>query len=161
MADMYQVVAECAYVTVSGPTGRAITLREKGALVPGDTPNLQHLLDNHFVVKVGAEATGGVDADGIPSGAYTTDVPAGITSTPVEKTAEQRQADAQAKAERETVEKRAAAKAKLPADGSVPDGRASKDVLVEFLAGKGYSYDELAKQDRDELAKLAKQQQKS
>ncbi|MGX6605655.1 hypothetical protein ACWKSP_26505 [Micromonosporaceae bacterium Da 78-11] len=161
--NRYQVVGECAYVRTSDASGVSWRLLEKGALVFGDsTPNLQHLLDNGYVVKVGDEATGGVDAAGVPSGAYTADVPPGITTTPVEKTEEQRKADAeaaeQAKADAELAEKRAAAKAKLPADGSVPDGRAAQPVWVEYLAAKGGRYEDLAKADKDELIKLARQQ---
>jgi hypothetical protein len=162
MGVRYQVVAECAHATVDGPTGRAINLLYKGALVPPDAPELPRLLDLGFVAKVGDEATGGVDAAGIPSGAYDTEVPTGVTTTPVEKTEEQKRAEAEAaekaKVAGEVADKRAAAKAKLPEDGSAPDGRASKDVLVEYLAGKGYDYDELQKQDPAELKALAKQQ---
>ena len=160
----YQVVAECAHATVTTPFGRSVMLLMKGAFVPADAPQLQHLLDNGFVAKVGDGETGGVDAAGIPAAAYDADVPAGVTTTPVEKSAEQKRAEVEAnekaKADVELAEKRAAAKAKLPADGSVPDGRASKDVFVEYLAarGYGYGYDELARQDKDELVKLTKQQ---
>ena len=63
----YQVVAECAHATVDGPYGRMVQLLYKGALIPGDAPQLQHLLKNGFVVKVGDDETGGVDAAGIPS----------------------------------------------------------------------------------------------
>jgi hypothetical protein len=160
MTTTYQVVAECAHVTLSTPTGRMNVLLLKGALVPADAPELERLLDLGYVAKVGGEETGGVDASGIPAGAYTSDVPAAVTSTPVEKSAEQRKADAEAaekfKADADVADKRAAAKAKLPADGSAPDGRASKDVWVEYLAGNGYSYDELIKQDKADLVELAK-----
>lgn len=61
-----------------------------------------------------------------------------------------------AKADAELADKRAAAKAKLPADGSAPHGNASKDVWVEYLAGKGYLYDELVKQEPADLKALAK-----
>lgn len=66
-------------------------------------------------------------------------------------------AAAMARADAEVAEKRAAAKAKLPADGSAPHGNASRDVWVEFLAGKGYDYSELAKQEnKADLIDLAK-----
>lgn len=161
----YQVIAECAYVKTSDAAGVSWRLFEKGALIYGDnTPNLQHLLDNGYVAKVGGEATGGVDANGIPSGAYTSDVPAATTSTPVEKSEEQRKADAAAdekfRADAEVVDKRAKAAAKLPEDGSAPKGTAGQDVFVEYLAKRGYSYDELVKQDKSELVDLAKQQDK-
>jgi hypothetical protein len=162
MATQYQVVAECAHVTVNTPSGRMLTLLLKGALAPADAPELERLLDLGYVAKVGVDETGGVDAAGIPSGAYTSDVPASVTSTPVPKSEAQVKADAEAadkaKADAEVAERRAAAKAKLPEDGSVPDGRAGKDVFVEYLAGKGYDYDELIKQEKPELQKLAAQQ---
>ncbi|GIM88893.1 hypothetical protein [Paractinoplanes toevensis] len=160
MSDIYQVVAECAHVTVNSPMGRVLNLLYKGALVPADAPELPRLLDIGFVAKIGGE-TGGVDAAGIPAGAREVEVPVGVTSTPVAKTekqlkAEQDAAD-KASADADLAEKRTAAKAKLPADGSVPDGRAGKDVFVEFLAGNGYDYDEVAKvQDKGELIELAK-----
>lgn len=161
MTVRYQVVAECAHATVDGPAGRMVQLLLKGALVPASAPQLRHLLDNGFVVAVGDEATGGVDASGIPSGAYDASVPQGLTTTPVEKSEEQRKAEANA-AEKATVEAevadgRSAAKAKLPEDGSAPDGRAAKDVRVEWLAGQGHDYDELMKQDDAALKDLVKQ----
>lgn len=157
----YQVVAECAHATVRTPYGKAVTLLLKGAIVPADAPQLKHLLEIGSVVEVGADETGGVDAAGIPSGAYTADVPSGLTTTPVEKSPEQVQADAEStaksKADTEVAERRTAAKAKLPADGSAPHGNAAKDVWVEYLAAKGYDYDELVKQDnKADLVDLAK-----
>jgi hypothetical protein len=161
MSDTYQVVAECAHVTVNGPSGRAVNLLLKGALVPADAPELERLIDIGYVAKVGGEEKGGVDASGIPAGAYDTDVPAAITSTPVQKTGAQLEAEREAadkeKADAEIANRRAAAKAKLPSDGSAPDGRAAQPVWVEYLASKGYDYAELTKQDRTELQKLAAQ----
>lgn len=163
MGAVYQVVAECAHVTVSGPTGRIVNLLLKGALVPADAPELARLLELGYVARVGGQETGGVDAAGVPAGAYTTDVPASITSTPVEKTAAQQQADAEAtakaKADADLEEKRAAAKAKLPADGSAPDGRLAQPVWVEYLVSRGSNYDDVQGVDKAELIELAKQQQ--
>lgn len=65
-------------------------------------------------------------------------------------------AEATADTDHETETRRAAARAKLPADGSLPDGRAGKDVWVEWLAGRGYDYTELSKQDVADLKALAK-----
>lgn len=161
MAARYQVVAECAHVTMSTPSGRMLVLQLKGALVPADAPELPRLLDLGYVAKVGDDETGGVDASGIPAGAYDAEVPPAITTTPVTKSEEQRQAEAdageKAAAEAEVAERRAAAKAKLPEDSSAPDGRAAKDVRVEWLAGQGYGYDELIKQDDAALKDLVKQ----
>jgi hypothetical protein len=71
--------------------------------------------------------------------------------------ADAEQADKQAKADADIAERRTAAKAKVDAlNGAAPDGRASKDVWVEYLATKGYAYDELIKQDKSDLVELAK-----
>lgn len=162
MGARYQIVAECAHATVDSPYGRVVTLLYKGALIPEGAPQLHHLLDIGSVVKVDGDETGGVDAAGVPAGAYGAEVPPGVTTTPVVKSEEQNRAEVEAadkaKADDELAEKRAAAKAKLPEDGSAPDGRAGADVFVEYLAARGYDYDELVKQDKAELAKLAKQQ---
>jgi hypothetical protein len=169
MGAVYQVVAECAHATVSGPTGRATTLLLKGALVPADAPELERLLREGYVAKVGDDATGGVDATGRPSGAYEVKVPAAITSTPVERTEEQRKADdeaaekakaaaGKAKADAEADKKRADAKAKLPEGGAMPDGRQGQPVWVEYLVSKGSNYDDVKDVDKDELVRLAKQQ---
>ena len=63
-----------------------------------------------------------------------------------------------AKAETEVADKRAAAKAKLPADGSAPDGRAAQAVWVEYLVSKGSRYDDVKDADKADLQKLAEQQ---
>ncbi|WP_250029790.1 hypothetical protein [Paractinoplanes maris] len=164
MSDRYQVIAECAYVKTSDMAGVSWRLYEKGAVFSGDTPNLQHLLDNGYAAKVGGEATGGVDAAGIPSGAYEVEVPEGVTSTPVAKTEEQlqaeREAEANFRAAADLAEKRAAAKAKLPANNEEPDGRASQAVWVEYLVARGSNYDDVKDADKAELQKLAKQQAK-
>lgn len=146
MADnRYQVVAECAYVKIADAAGVSWRLLEKGALIFGDdTPNLDHLIQNGYVVKVGDDATGGVDANGAPSG---------VTPTPDEQDAADR-----AKADADLEEKRAAAKAKLPADGSAPDGRLGQPVWVEYLVSKGSNYDDVKDVDKDQLVALAKQQ---
>lgn len=76
-----------------------------------------------------------------------------------------KKADAEAadksKADDDLAERRAVAQSKLPPNGGVPDGRASKDVLVEWLAAVGYSYNELSKQEPAELKALIKQRQQS
>jgi hypothetical protein len=63
-----------------------------------------------------------------------------------------------AKADADLAEKRAAAKAKLPADGSAPDGRLGQPVWVEYLVSKGSNYDDVQSVDKDQLVALAKQQ---
>jgi len=63
-----------------------------------------------------------------------------------------------AKADAEIAEKRAAAKAKLPTDGSAPDGRAGQAVWVEYLVARGSNYDDVKDVDKADLQKLAEQQ---
>ncbi len=60
----FQIVGDCAHVTVSSPTGPMVELRHKGALVSPDDPRLPHLLDAGLVAEVGGDATGGLDAQG-------------------------------------------------------------------------------------------------
>jgi hypothetical protein len=158
MPAVYQVVAECAHVTVSSPSGRVQTLLLKGALVPADAPELGRLLSIGYVANTSPDETGGVDANGVPAAAYTADVPAPVTSTPVEvEGGTVADGSGGSVVDPEVAERRAAARSKLPSDGSAPDGRAAKDVLVEWLTDKGYSYDELAKHEKSELVDLVKQ----
>lgn len=56
MTDLYQVIAECAHVTVDTPHGRVKTLVLKDAVVPGDAPEIKHLLDSGMIAKVGGDA---------------------------------------------------------------------------------------------------------
>ena len=151
----YQVVAECAHVTLSTPMGKFVTLLYKGAMVPADAPELERLLREGYVAEVGGVENGGVDAAGIPAGAYTSEVPESITSTPVEKSEEQLAAE---KAEADEAEKRAAAQAKLAEFEDGPDGRSSQAVWVEYLVSRGSRYADVASATKAELQKLAEQQ---
>lgn len=63
-------------------------------------------------------------------------------------------------ADPEVGQRQAAARAKLAETGGTPDGRASNDVLVEYLVGKGYARAEVEKADRNELRKLVADVQK-
>ena len=157
----YQVVGECAHATVNNALhGRIQELLLKGALVPEDAPELKHLLSVGLVAKVDDAETGGLNADGVPAGALTseTPVPAGVTSTPVVTEEQQRNAE-KAKADADLEEKRSAARSKLPADGGEPDGRAAQSVWVEYLVSKGSRYEDVHSVEKSELQKLAKQQQ--
>jgi hypothetical protein len=162
MAAQYQVVAECAHVTLDGASGRFVTLLLKGAMVPAEAPELERLVRDGYVAKTGGDESGGVDASGIPAAAYTADVPAAITTTPVARSEQQREADREAadkvRADAELADKRAAARAKLPEGGAEPDGRAGKDVWVEYLVSRGQRYGDVKDVDKAELQKLAKQQ---
>ncbi|MFI2663270.1 hypothetical protein [Micromonospora carbonacea] len=159
----YQIVGECAYVSTDTPSGRTRVLLYKGALVPGNAPELKHLLDTGLVVKVGGDETGGVNADGlttIEADDLDDDVPRRdsdgvLTSTyssGEQPTGDQSDADS-------ADSKRAAAQAKLPKDGSMPHPNAGQPVWVEWHVKQGGDYDDLAKQDKADLVKLAQQRQ--
>ncbi len=169
MADQYQVVGECAHVNVTGIGGvQAVQLLYKGAFLPEgvDPARLKHLVDSGLVGKVDGEPiapnaaieqnpnTGeslvGTSSHGQGDGSEGDGLNAGLSE-------EQRQAQRKAADEAAALEqKRAAAKAKLPADGSVPDGRAADAVFVEYLVARGYSRDEVEKASSADLKKLAK-----
>jgi hypothetical protein len=147
-------------------------LVDPGAVDPGDLDRL--VAENYleWVVRDGGnwklaeDAVSGDKGDPVTVGSTAIADPGapetdpGLTNSDTSKATADAQSGADAakvKAEQEIADRRAGAKAKLPSDGSAPDGRASKDVLVEYLAGKGYAYDELVKQDPAELRQLTKQ----
>lgn len=133
----YQVVGECAYVTVDTAVGRAKTLLYKGAPVSADAPELQHLLAAELVAQVGGDVGPGVNAAGELGPAEPPPVvtPSGDVVDP------------------EVEVRRAEAKAKLPADGSAPDGRASAEVWIEYAVAQGLDRGEATKAGKDELRK--------
>jgi hypothetical protein len=59
----------------------------------------------------------------------------------------------------EVAQKRADARGKLPADGSMPKAQHGQDVWVEYLVAQGSAYEDVAKADKDELIRLAKSRQ--
>lgn len=160
----YQVVGHCAHVTtVDIAGGKQTQLLYKGSMVPDSaTPKeIEHLLSIRAITPVGGEPFNTHEVGAVAGG----DVRTGLDGNPVQsvepgvgKPVDSDEAQREAKAAAELEQKREAARAKLPADGSEPDGRAGKDVWVEHLAANGYDYDELVKQDKAELQKLARQQ---
>jgi hypothetical protein len=178
MADKYKMLRGAAALTVvRGTPGRHVYRNEvvdPRSVYPQDQERLvaEGFLewvvkdgDNYTLAEDGASSEKG---DSVTVGTTSADVspdaqrnegadPAdpGLTNTPAPVDAE---ATAAAKADAELAEKRAAAKAKLPEDGSAPDGRAGQPVWVEYLVTRGSRYEDVAKADKDELVKLAKQQ---
>lgn len=152
MADQYQLTAECAYVTVDTATGRAKTLLYRGAFIAADSPELKHLLSVGMVEQVGKGASSGFNAEGgLGEATRSTDGPDSVVA-PTLLTAEQEaERGAAAQADAETDRKRAAAKAKLPADGSAPHANAGQDVWVEYAVSKGLSREESEKASKDDL----------
>lgn len=165
----YQVIGECAHVVVADSSGvNAMNLLYKGAYLPPgvDPKRLQHLIDSGLVAEEGevplapnspVETAG--DAETGSDETRTPVVPPEGDGVHPVLTEEQRQAQREkSEANAEVEAKRAAARQKLAAiDGGVPDGRASKDVLVEYLAANGYLYDEVVKEEKPKLADMAKQ----
>ncbi len=160
MTTIYQITAECAYVTTDTATGRAKTLLYKGAFVPEGAPELKHLLDSGMVAKVGGDDETGINALGGLGVAESDQGAAGsvVSSTPDTGNTQpffDPDAPAVREAEDAKVEKqRAAAREKLPADGSAPDGRAAEAVWVEYAVKQGFDYAEASKAGKAELQKL-------
>lgn len=152
MAARYQVIGHCAHATTRGSSGRVRQLFFKGQLLPEDTPGqeIRHLLSVNLIKPVGAPATPTVSASAAQP---VTDTPVGQpTLTEAEITAT---APANPATDTEVEAKRAAARAKLPTDGSRPDGRAAQAVWVEYLVTKGYSYDAVVNEPKATLMELA------
>jgi len=153
MADKkrYQVLSACVIVPVVTNDGTEMiqTVYSPGSFeADPQHPRIVHNVDSGYIAEIGEKAATGTDAagavmlddkrvDGADPGAPVVLNDPGVVN-------EQQQA-------------RSAAAAKLPEDGSAPDGRASQAVWVEYLARQGYNYDDLAGQDKAELQKLAKQ----
>ena len=180
MAKRYQVIAECAHVTTSTTGVRSQVLLYKGAFLPEDVEadRLKFLLDGGFVAEEGKLAVApnaAVEQDprrGVDS--VTPDVLRGekpaederpssdVAGQVADVVSEEGRIDKAATApgeDSEVAQKRAAARAKLPTDGSLPKASHGQDVWVEYLVGQGYDYAETSKQDKDELVKLAKSRQ--
>jgi hypothetical protein len=146
----YQVQSACVVVPAITSDGEQLHTLFTGAVFQANPqhPRIVHNVDSGYIAELGAKATPGVDGAGVavvdnkrPDG---TEVGA-----PVELN--------DPGVVNEAAQVRAAAAAKLPEDGSAPDGRAAQPVWVEYLAKRGYDYAELVKQDKPELMKLAKQ----
>ncbi len=170
MSARYQVISECAHVEVVDHSGvKATHLLYKGAFLPDDVDpaRLEFLVDGGFVApegKVALAPNAAVEQDprtGVDS--VTTGRLQGRSDAEVEAAnraaAEKAKADAdKVTADAEVAERRAAAQAKLPQDGSAPDGRASQEVWVEYLVKRGSNYDDVKDADKADLRALAEQQ---
>lgn len=146
----YQVTGECAHVTVSSAAGVNTVLLYKGAFLPDNTTSerINHLLSAGLIKQV----------DGDPAKAP---VAANPSLTPEQAGTEDKVKPAKASgaADDEVAARRKAAQEKLDSMDGVPDGRASKDVLVEYLVRQGGNYDDLAKADKADLVAMAKDRQ--
>jgi hypothetical protein len=164
MAKQYVVTGHIATFDTDAGQGRMRVTFYKGQRVPEDAPKdqVEHHLDVNLIAEVPGSEPAGLDSAGqVVVGDQRTDggkpgeqVPVPTGSLPE---ADQAAAD-KAKADAELAEKRAAAKAKLPEGGAMPDGRAGQPVWVEYLVAKGSNYDDVKDVDKAELIELAKQQ---
>ena len=180
MAEQYQVVGALAAFTVSDAEGGAQKLTfYKGNMVPQGVPQneIEHNLSVKLIAKVGGDAEipamtgplgdgtsrppeGNALADPVPLDRAPTVVsPAVATTEQVEAGTGVALEQATGTTSQSSVDaKRAAARAKLPTDGSEPDGRASQAVGVEYLVARGSRYDDVKDADKTDLQKLAKLQ---
>lgn len=130
----YQVIGECAHVVTADHTGvQAMRLLYKGAFVPEDATDerIEHLLSAGLIAEVG-------EVPLAPNASVEqTQAPAGDGVHPVVTEADRQMQRAKTDAAADVEAKRAAAKAKLPDDGSPPHGNASKDVWVEYAVTQG------------------------
>lgn len=148
----YQVQSAAVQLPVQTKDGEQIHTMYAGNVFQADPDDyrIKANADSGYILELGAKATPGVDGAGVPvvddKRADGTDVGAPVQLDDPGAVNEVQQA-------------RSAAASKLPEDGSAPDGRASREVRLEWLARQGYDYDELAKQDDTELKKLVKERQ--
>jgi hypothetical protein len=182
----YQVVAEmAAHVEVQELGGRSVQTFYQGHYLPDGVPaeRIKDLLGKGVIAEEGVEPlapNASVDQDparGLES--VTTEVLQGEkpekprqdpTLEAAEKVAEvvteegridkAAENPRQASTDGELEQKRAAARAKLPADGSEPDGRAGQAVWVEFMVSKGSNYDDVKDATKADLQRLHEQQSK-
>ncbi len=165
----YQVVGELAHVVMTDHTGvSAMTLLYKGAFLPDnvDPDRLNHLLSVGLVAEVGdvpIAPNAAVPQDGrvgIPPLTGDVPTPEADGMHPV-VTEEQRQSQREAvEADPDVEARRAAARERLAELGDkAPDGRASKDVLVEYLVASGSRYEDLASAEKQELVEMVKARQ--
>lgn len=199
----YQVVGECAHVTVIDPaSGPAMQLLYKGAFVPEytDAKRIEHLLKAGLIAAVDDDLTeaplaanpsltavqagtaealkAGMGEDGKATPASqskATEVELTGAATPSTVSAdavpvqfgEGAAMDAADKAPQRastddgTEAKREAARAKLPEDGSAPDGRASQEVWAEFMVTQGSAYEDVKGVSKQELKALHDSRQQS
>jgi hypothetical protein len=131
----YQVLRSGVVVTVAGAFGPEKQGFDERAILPPGVPEreIRHLLSVKLIRQVG----------GPPQ------------STPdMEEPAEESVGTAAQATDPEVEAARAQARAKLPADGSAPDGRAAQTVWVEHAVAKGYAYDAVKGLGKDELRDL-------
>lgn len=147
----YQVQSACVIVPIVSNGDTYLQTIYAGGVFEADPDNdrIIHNAESGYILELGAKATPGVDGAGVPV-VDNKRADGSETGSPVELN--------DPGTVNEVQQARSAAAAKLPEDGSAPDGRAAQAVWVEYLVRQGYSYDAVKGEDRAELQKLAKQQ---
>jgi hypothetical protein len=158
----YQVVGAAALLTQDSVTGPMTVHVYRGAVVgPGARPEeIRHNLSVGLLAEIPADGAAGVDAAGVPLVDGQRTVGGGEPGGPEQPAApapavEPSKTDGE-QAGDAAAARRDAARAKLPADGAAPDGRASKDVWVEYAVAAGYDRATVEATDRDEIKALFK-----
>lgn len=139
MSGRYQVVGAVAVLTQDGLTGPTKLHLHRGAVVgPGMTEaERAHHLDIGLIREIGG-GPAGVTADGD----LVVDPPTGAdasSETPTDaEVVDIGPDDSLAGSGPDADAKREAARAKLPPNGALPDGRAGQQVWVEYAVAQGY-----------------------
>ncbi|WP_328344805.1 hypothetical protein [Micromonospora sp. NBC_00421] len=170
MADTYVVTGHCAQFDTVTDAGHQRVMFYRGQTVPADAKpgQIEHNLSVGLIEKVGGSQDVGVDsagavvadtervgADGDPGEQF--DAANATTGEQAESRLPERTSTEDAGEALAT--KRAAARGKLPTDGSPPKSSHGQDVWVEYHVAQGGSYDDLAGQDKQALIDLAKSRQ--
>lgn len=137
--NRYRVVSACVVVPVISAAGPIMHTLYTGHVFDADPQHyrIRHNVDSGYIEEIGAGTAAADGEDGPPS-APDPAVEPGVAA--------------------EVEEKRAAARAKLPADGSVPDGRLGQDVWVEYAVLKGMDRTEAEKAVKSDLVNALKAQ---
>jgi hypothetical protein len=161
----YQVVGPIAYATTDTARGPTKLAYYRGSLLPEGTKptQIEHLMSvgliEPWAATPSAVATEPVQpagaSDPAAAGAVVTGVEAGDGPAVVQDDTTGDSGPAEQGDGDDVEAKRADARAKLPADGSKPDGRAGQAVWAEWLVSKGYDYGQVARADKKELVELA------
>jgi hypothetical protein len=151
----YQVASACVLIPVAGADGLpVISTLYRGSVFEADPDNVRvvHNVDSRYIVEIDADATPGVDVVGEPPVENERAVGDGAASDPPPPGDGSRPGQAATDVEA----KRAAARAKLPTDGSAPDGRLGQDVWVEYAVSKGMDRAEAEKASKADLVAALK-----
>lgn len=150
----YQVISAAVVVPVEGNDGVVMHTLYRGMVFDGNPDNVRvkHNADSGYIAEIGADAVAGVDNSGTP---LVDDKPTVGDGNPGDPVALNDPGVVNDEAHQVSA-KRTAAKASLPADGSAPDGRASREVWAEYAVAKGYDRTVVESSSRDDIKALFK-----